>query len=693
MPQASHSRRKAWTPRGAQLSRAALLAAVTLIAGACGDQPEPDSPLATWEPGPSLPPLGPFSADAHPDVVESLLEDLVTPRHASDGGGTAWLEEVFARTPTGDFVAVGRSADGLPIVEAESRGRFHLVYQAGPLGIAEGGSVFLQISPFWEWDDPQPIWPDGPGYTEVSTSADGVVLEPLAVAPQLLAIEVQERALAPGEQIHIVYGAGEAGAHVDRFAESKSRIWIAVDGDGDGVRRLIETNPSVLVRAQPPAFLIATVTSTAEPGDEVRVTLSLLDAEGNADPHIDGSSWEGEIAIDAAGVAGLPERVRFRAADHGRKTLVGRAQTEGIHRLRFLAETERGPLSAESNPLVVRPNVRHVLWADLHGHSHLSDGTGTPDDFYAYAREVAALDVAALTDHDHWGLRFLDAHPEIWSQIRTAAEEHYEPGRFVTLLGYEWTSWLHGHRHVLYFSDQGEVYSSLDPRYETPAALWDALRGQSALTFAHHSAGGPVSTNWRYAPDPVLEPLTEIVSVHGSSEAPDSPLPIYDPVPGNYVRDALNAGYTLGFLGSGDTHDGHPGIREPGASSGLAGIFTRALTREAVLEALRARQVYATNGPRIYLRVELDGQPMGSITEFHPDEAGESRLRVEVLAPEPIVAVDLIRSGIRVRIPVDSELLWTLDRRIPALQPGEYHYVRVVTEGEGAAWSSPIFAR
>jgi len=33
----------------------------------------------------------------------------------------------------------------------------------------------------------------------------------------------------------------------------------------------------------------------------------------------------------------------------------------------------------------------------------LSDGTGTPEDYFAYARDVAALDVIALTDHDHWG--------------------------------------------------------------------------------------------------------------------------------------------------------------------------------------------------------------------------------------------------------------------------------------------------
>jgi hypothetical protein len=253
---------------------------------------------------------------------------------------------------------------------------------------------------------------------------------------------------------------------------------------------------------------------------------------------------------------------------------------------------------------------------------------------------------------------------------------------------------------VLYFSDRGEIYSSLDPEYETPDALWNALRGQKAMTFAHHSAGGPISTNWLYPPDPVLEPLTEIVSVHGSSEAPDSPLPIYNPVPGNYVRDALNAGYRLGFVGSGDSHDGHPGIREAGTSAGLAAIFASELTRESVLEALRARRVYATNGARIFLWVDLDEMPMGTVFDGVPNpetdgnaQAPEQRLRIEVITPSPIVRVDLVRSGISMKIPVDGQTEWNLERAIPALQPGEYHYVRVVTEDEGAAWSSPIFAR
>jgi hypothetical protein len=334
-----------------------------------------------------------------------------------------------------------------------------------------------------------------------------------------------------------------------------------------------------------------------------------------------------------------------------------------------------------------------VLWGDLHGHSNLSDGTGTPEDYFWYARDVAGLDIAALTDHDHWGMLLLDAHPELWDEIQQQTRRFHAPGRFVTLLGYEWTSWIHGHRHVLHFDDEGKLLSSLDPSYKSPVDLWRALAGQPVLTFAHHSAGGPVATNWAIPPDPVLEPVTEIVSVHGSSEAPDSPTPIYDPVAGNFVRDVLGRGYRFGFIGSGDGHDGHPGLAQLASPvGGLAAILSEERTREGVLAALRTRRVYATNGPRILLRTALGPYPMGSILTVGPGGSASESLYVSVTSPQPLERIDLIRSGRVVdTFELKGERDAALERRVTELRPGEYVYVRVVQRDGGAAWSSPIY--
>ena len=598
------------------------------------------------------------SKDAQLDTQKSLVEDLAATRHPADGGGRAFCDPV---SPTA--------------ARAGERIRLAVTYEAGPLGISEGGALFLQPSPFWGWDSPQTELGEAPGATEVATDVQGVRLETTALEG-LLAIHVRGRELKPGERVRITYLTT-----ADRFAERAERVWMAVDGDGDGVRALVLDSPRIDVLAGEPSRLVLTLPTTARPGELVRLVVAALDALGNR-----GVALKDEVAIRSSGELGLPETVSL--PEGGVLSLEVPAAAEGVYRVH--ASTPSG-LSAESNPLIVRNGIPRVLWGDLHGHSQLSDGTGTPEDYFAYARDVAALDVIALTDHDHWGMRFLDDNPGLWKTIEDAARRFDDPGRFVALVGYEWTSWLHGHRHVLYFEGEAEVLSSLDPRYENPALLWKGLEGRSAVTIAHHSAGGPVSTNWDFVPPPELEPVTEVVSVHGSSEASDTPGKIYSAVPGNFVRDALGRGLRFGFIGSGDSHDGHPGLAHLASpSGGLAAIFSEEKTRAGVLEALRARRTYATNGPRIWLRTWLDENEMGATVPA--SEAPAHELRFVVATPGPVERVNVIRSGEVVSVVPGSsrrELSETLT--LPPLRPGEYVYVRVVQEDGGAAWSSPVY--
>lgn len=655
-------------PRAAGLLGLALLLGLAACAeeGAApaGDAPEtvaaPEAERSLDTPGED----GRGAPNARPELHESLVEERSAPRHPSDGGGSL------------------RLASGGEGLEAGGSGRFELVYEAGPEGVVEGGSLFLQVSPFWGWSTPQTREPRAPGFTEVTTAAEGVTFEARAVEASLLQATVAGRALRPGEEVRFVYGAGPAGARVDRFAEAEERLRLAVDGDGDGVRAFVADPPEIAIGPGPPARLTLHLPATARPGEEVLLRAALLDGHGSAGRALDWTlSLEAPEGVEVAAEAEVP------AAQRGRTAVSLRATAPGVVRVRG-----RGPegLEAESNPMLVREAGPRILFGDLHGHSNLSDGTGTPEDYYRYAREVAGLDVAALTDHDHWGLPFLDATPDHWRRIREAAAAFHEPGRFVTILGYEWTSWVYGHRHVLHFEEEAPLRSSVDPATDTPEKLWDALRGSPALTFAHHSAGDPVATDWSFPPDPELEPVTEVASVHGSSEAPDAPVPVRGGIPGNWVRDVLGRGTRLGFVGSGDSHDGHPGLAHLAApSGGLAGILAEARTREAVLEALRARRTFATNGPRILLVARLDGALMGSVVA----PRARHRLEVEVVAPSPLEAVELVvPGGVIERVPAGGrrQLAFETELEPEGEGPGAL-YVRALERDGGAAWSSPFF--
>ncbi len=647
------------------------------------------------------------------DIVEELRADLLRPRGEADGGGTATVEELG-----------GPAVAGRP-------GSWRIVYRAGPLGVAVGGAVYLQVSPFWGWSAPRLEREHALGYTAVATDAEGVDLTPETPGGRLLAVHVGGRRLREGERIEIAYGAGPAGALADRYAERDSRFWVAVDGDGDGVRELIAESPAVDVLPGPPARLLLHLPSTARPGESIDLVASLVDAVGNGWPEFRGTfelrlpagvrlERDGDLSPDD-GVSPRVVSLPVKEEDRGRLVVPLRlsAAFGGVARVEgsVVGGSPASDFEAESNPLVVSPAGLRILWADLQNHSGLSDGSATPDDLLRYAREVAALDAAAVTDHDHWGMRFMDRDPSIWRRTLDASDARNEPGRFVALAGYEWTNWVEGHRHVVFFEPTAEaaadrLLSAIDERYDEPRELWAGLEDVRALTFVHHSAGAPIATDWSSPPPAGVEPVAEIVSVHGSSEAADTPgTVIRDALAGNFVRDALDRGYRLGFVGSSDGHDGHPGLaRLASPSGGLAAILSDEATREGLYDALLARRAYATNGPRIVVRASYAGWPIGADIPADAAAAGASgpiagvppaTLVARAVAPGEIARIEVVsRRGavgagaVTSEAPCgDGERECSLTAPLSGFRAGGYLYLRVVQEDGGAAWTSPFFFR
>jgi len=644
------------------------------------------------------------------------LAEAAVERNPADGGGRAWLESVRPvdfREPSSAWLRSDSKLDR-PILEASSYHRFEIGFEVGEFGIDEGGMIFLNPEAFWFWSEAQTGDPRAPGYTTAQARREGVEL---LAAQGDAAFVVVGRALEAGERIDFVYGAGELGAQVDRYAERGSEIMIGVDADGDGFREWIDESARIDIAAQPGVRLLAFGPAEIAPGESFEILASITDPVGNRarwpehtrEPSGNSlSHFAVQVLEDSSlGIKGAGSRLAAESAPDAPRLLSFTPESgEGTIRLRIEGQGALEGMSFDLPPIIVREAANRLVWGDLHGHTRVSDGTGTPHDYFAYARDVAGLDVIALTDHDHWGPRPLDEQPEVAADLLATAHSFNRPGQFVTIPGYEWTNWLHGHRHVLYFDRDAPIFSALDPRTDRPDELWNALRGLPALTFAHHSAGEPVATNWFFAPDPELEPLTEIASVHGVSEALDAPFPVHGGIPGNFVRDTLMRGARLGFVGSGDSHDGHPGLAQIAAGqAGLAGIFTATLDRPGLLAAMRRRHSFATNGIRPWLEVHLDDTVMGGILETGGDPSGVLQddtqdigeapghvLRVRYEATSPIERIDLIRSGRVATLAAPDGLSYSLERKIPRLAPGEFHYVRILQEDGGLAWSSPIFA-
>jgi len=142
------------------------------------------------------------------------------------------------------------------------------------------------------------------------------------------------------------------------------------------------------------------------------------------------------------------------------------------------------------------------FWGDLHTHTILSDGNGPPEDNFEIAK--SHLDFWAMTDHAYDETVFsLDYRKyasgrqllnEAWGQVQELCRAYEQPGRFVPILGYEWTNFHYGHHNVYY------------PDYDQPIRmpptlpeLYTAVRNVDALVIPHHP-GYPVGVcgkDWR----------------------------------------------------------------------------------------------------------------------------------------------------------------------------------------------------
>mgnify|MGYP001555172251 CR=1 FL=1 len=99
--------------------------------------------------------------------------------------------------------------------------------------------------------------------------------------------------------------------------------------------------------------------------------------------------FQGSIGRTDLPLADLPTDLDLGWEDAGLKHLDVVPEASGTYRIHGRIGDD---IVARSNPMVVSMTGARVFWGDLHGHSGLSDGTGTPADYLAYARDAAALD-------------------------------------------------------------------------------------------------------------------------------------------------------------------------------------------------------------------------------------------------------------------------------------------------------------
>ena len=324
-----------------------------------------------------------------------------------------------------------------------------------------------------------------------------------------------------------------------------------------------------------------------------------------------------------------------------------------------------------------------VLFGDIQQHSAHSDGVGTADEAYLRARYRYGDDFAALTDHESFlGKRI---GPGEWAYLQAVTEHYDDPGDFATIVAYEWTGKAYpgpGHK-CIYLPGPGLPIISRDDVPEGRDIVAQ-ITEQGAFTGPHHIGWTGADVDGH---DPVGQPVWEICSCHGCYEHPNHPLGYRGDLEDQFAKPLLDKGLRFGFIANSDSHGllwhhGECRKRDP-FRTGLTAVISARRTRDAILDALRARRCYATSGAKILLDVRVSGFPMGSELEI----GGPVEVHVHALGTTDIERVEL----------VTPEGVATFDEpRTPSVSfVGEvdapYVYCRVTQADGEMAWSSPIF--
>lgn len=335
-----------------------------------------------------------------------------------------------------------------------------------------------------------------------------------------------------------------------------------------------------------------------------------------------------------------------------------------------------------------------LYFGQLHGHTDISDGTGSVEEAFAYASQVAGLDFLAITDHsnsfDHAdeGILAEDGR-EIsaqWKRGRDAADAITDED-FVGLYGFEMT-WSNGLGHISTFNTPGWQSRTQESYRRSATALqsyYAALAAvpESISQFNHPgTAYGDFEDFAHYSEEADARITLLEVSSGEDAVGTEGYVRAYD-----YYTRALDKGWHLAPTNSQNNHRGLWGD----ANTGRTVVLADSLTAEGIYDALGNYRVYATEDQDLHIYYTLNGHTMGAMVE--EDQVGaELTAAVKVCdATDPAVGLVevIVNGGLTAASGYVDAQTGTVALQVPAGY--RYYYIRITQPDGDIAVTAPVW--
>ncbi len=602
---------------------------------------------------------------------------------AIDGEGCAWLST--------DKLITGTKA------------RFKITFITGESGIPVGGGIALGLHHGSEWGI-QVRSPKKGNWLNVETELNNLQMENAyprrfkmfpgersskfsnRIFNNVFRARVIDQALPPHTKVTFTFGANRHQQHVQRYQDKEHEIRVTTDIDADGTYDRIAQTLMLKVLHGDATQLSANTPSQVKTGDLFPVLIRAEDRYYNVDDNFSGTV---NITDEHGHIIG--ENIPLK---NGLARTQVKLKTHGPHRLRLTQSN--GTIKGRSNPIrsyETLPDTR-LYWGDIHGHTGISDGLGRDtDEYFRFGRDVAGLDIIALTDH---------GQPD-WDGTMAAVQKFHTPGEYVTLLAQEAGSGP-DHMNIYFRRDDADHISRWQNDYkrfqdwiynqyntQTPAgAVGEAITGPHHFAYTRGGSSDPRYPFGHW--DNRVARFVEVYSSHGTSEFKNNPRPLR----GNpqddskFMQSGLAKGLRFAVIGASDNHDSHPGRSGWGLyPNGLAGFWIPELSREAVWEALWNYRVYATSFDRIYTEFSLNGHIVGS--DISTD--GPLDLKAYIIGKTDNLSVTLIRDNQEIMTKNTTTGVIEFDMTDTPPSGDHFYYLRVTQDNDERAWTTPIWVK
>lgn len=263
----------------------------------------------------------------------------------------------------------------------------------------------------------------------------------------------------------------------------------------------------------------------------------------------------------------------------------------------------------------------HCYFRNTHSHTSYSDGAkSTPAEHFREAK-AAGYDYYAVTDHAL--KKYPSFTPQSYRETKRQADLFTDP-TFVAIRGFEFSEndGPGGKGHLTALNTAGYL-DATGPKASLPVFYdWLATKQTTTVATSYNHPGPGSYDGYAYLTDTRRDEITMFEMINSGKLHYDG-----------YLA-ALNKGWRVAPIAG---QDGH-GTWRITRSDYRTGVLALSRTREAIMQAMRARRVYCTWDKNLHLSFSANGNIMGSVIPAPTS----LQFRVDVYDPDVTNAKDRI---------------------------------------------------